>query len=41
MGFVNLGDRYAMSGKAEELLQRYGLTATDIEESVKSAVKKK
>jgi transketolase len=41
MEFVNLGDRYAMSGKAEELLQRYGLTATDIEESVKSAVKRK
>jgi transketolase len=39
--FVNLGDRYAVSGKAEELLQRYGLTARDIEESVKSAVKRK
>ena len=41
MEFVNLGDKYAMSGKAEELLQRYGLTARDIEESVKSAVKRK
>ena len=41
MEFVNLGDRYAMSGKAEELLQRYGLTPTDIEELVKSAVKRK
>lgn len=41
MEFVNLGDRYASSGKAEELLQRYGLTATDIEESVKLAVKRK
>ena len=41
MEFVNLGDRYALSGKAEELLQRYGLTARDIEESVKSAVKRK
>jgi transketolase len=39
--FVNLGDRYAVSGKAEELLQRYGLTARDIEESVKSAIKRK
>jgi transketolase len=39
--FVNLGDRYASSGKAEELLQRYGLTARDIEKSVKSAVKRK
>jgi len=41
MEFINLGDRYAVSGKAEELLQRYGLTARDIEESVKSAVKRK
>jgi len=41
MEFVNLGDRYALSGKAEELLQRYGLTAGDIEELVKSAVQRK
>jgi transketolase len=41
MEFVNLGDRYALSGKADELLQRYGLTAGDIEESVKSVVKRK
>jgi transketolase len=41
MEFVNLGDRYASSGKAEELLQRYGLTATDIEETVKSVIKRK
>lgn len=41
MEFVNLGDRYAVSGKAEELLQRYGLTPGAIEESVKSAVKRK
>jgi len=41
MEFANLGDRYAVSGKAEELLQRYGLTARDIEESVKSVVKRK
>jgi transketolase len=41
MEFVNLGDRYAVSGKAEELLQRYGLTTRDIEESVKSVVKRK
>ena len=41
MEFVNLGDRYASSGKAEELLQRYGLTARGIEESVKLAVKRK
>jgi len=41
MEFVNLGDRYALSGKSEELLQRYGLTAKDIEESVKSVVRRK
>ena len=41
MEFVNLGDRYALSGKAEELLQRYGLTAERIEELVKSAVNRK
>ena len=41
MEFVNLGDRYGMSGKAEELLQRYGLTPGDIEDSVKRVVKRK
>ncbi len=41
MEFVNLGDRYASSGRAEELLQKYGLTAGDIEEAVKSVVKRK
>jgi len=41
MEFVNLGDRYAMSGKADELLQQYGLTAKDIAEAVKSVVKRK
>jgi len=41
MEFVNLGDRYALSGKADELLQRYGLTAKDIAEAVKSVVKRK
>jgi transketolase len=41
MEFVNLGDRYAMSGKAEELLQRYGLTPENIEECVKSVIKRK
>lgn len=40
MEFVNLGDRYASSGTAEELLQRCGLTARDIEEAVKSVVKR-
>ncbi len=41
MEFVNLNDRYACSGKADELLQRYGLTARDIEGSVKAVVKRK
>jgi transketolase len=41
MEFVNLKDTYALSGKAEELLQRYGLTTKDIEEAVKSVVKRK
>jgi transketolase len=41
MGFVNLGDRYAVSGKPDQLLQRYGLTASDIEEAVKSVIKRK
>jgi len=41
MEFVNLGDRYACSGKAEELLQEYGLTAAAIEASVKSVVRRK
>jgi transketolase len=41
MEFINLDDRYASSGKADELLQRYGLTTRDIEESVKAVVKRK
>jgi transketolase len=41
MEFVNLKDSYALSGKAEELLERYGLTARDIEKAVKSVVKRK
>jgi len=41
MGFVNLKDSYALSGKGDELLQRYGLTAGDIADAVKSVVKRK
>ena len=41
MEFVNLGDRYALSGKPEELIERYGLTARDIEEAVKAVGKRK
>jgi transketolase len=32
---------YAKSGKPDELLKRYGLTARDIEKAVKSAIKRK
>ena len=41
MRFINLGDRYASSGKAEELLRRHGLTAEEIEKAAKSLVLKK
>ena len=41
MSFINLKDSYALSGKAEELLQKYGLTAKDIEEAVKAVVKRR
>ncbi len=41
MDFVAIEDTYARSGKAEELLQRYGLTAPAIEQAVKSAISRK
>jgi len=41
MEFVAIKDTYAKSGKATELLQRYGLTAKDIEQAVHKVVKKK
>ena len=41
MEFVNLGDRYASSGTAEQLLERSGLTSWGIEEAVKLAVGRK
>jgi len=41
MEFVAIKDTYAKSGKAAELLQRYGLTARDIEQAVKSVIKRK
>ncbi len=41
MGFVAIKDTYAKSGKAGELLQRYGLTAKDIEQAVRAVVKRK
>ncbi len=41
MAFVAIKDRYAISGKAEELLQRYGLTPADIEKAVHSVLERK
>ena len=41
MEFVAIKNTYAKSGKAAELLQRYGLTAKDIEQAVKSVIKRK
>jgi len=41
MEFVAIKDTYAQSGKATELLKRYGLTAKDIEQAVNSVVKRK
>jgi transketolase len=39
--FIAIKDTYAKSGKPAELLERYGLTAKDIEQSVRSAIKRK
>lgn len=41
MEFVAIKDTYAKSGKPEELFERYGLTAKDIEKAVRAAVKRK
>jgi len=41
MEFVAIKDTYAKSGKAAELLQRYGLTAKDIEQAVHKVTKGK
>jgi len=41
MEIVSLKDSYAKSGKPAELLERYGLTARNIEKAVKSAIKRK
>ena len=41
MEFVAIKDTYAKSGKLDELLQRYGLTAKDIEQAVNKVVKRK
>jgi len=41
MEMVAIKDTYAQSGKPAELLQRYGLTARDIEQAVKAVIKRK
>jgi len=41
MEFVAIKDTYAKSGKPTELLQKYGLTAKDIEQAVRSVMKRK
>jgi len=41
MVMAALKDTYAKSGKPAELLERYGLTAKDIEQGVRSAIKRK
>ena len=41
MEFVAIKDTYAKSGKPAELLQRYGLTAKDIEHAIRGVVERK
>ena len=41
MRFVNLKDRYALSGSSRELLQKHGLTAEEIAVAVKQAIQKR
>jgi transketolase len=41
MGFVAINDIYAKSGKPDELLQKYGLTAEAIQRAVKATIGKK
>ena len=41
MEFVAIKDTYAKSGKAAELLQRYGLMAKDTKQAVRSVIKKR
>jgi len=40
MAYVNLGDRYAESGDAEGLLEKYGLTSSAIVEAVRRVVRR-
>ncbi len=41
MSFVAIKDVYARSGTPDELLRRYGLTATDIEKAVRATIARK
>ena len=41
MNFIGLKDTYAKSGKPEQLLQRYGLTAKDIEQAATAIIARK
>jgi transketolase len=41
MSFIGINDVYAKSGKPDELLQRYGLTAEAIEQAVKTVMARK
>jgi transketolase len=41
MEFIAIKDTYAKSGKSGELLERYGLTAKDIEQAVRSVIKRR
>jgi transketolase len=41
MEFVTTKDTYAKSGKPSELLQRYHLTAKDIEHAIRAVIKRK
>jgi len=41
MSFIGIKDVYAKSGKPDELLQRYGLTAEAIEQAIKSIIRRK
>jgi len=41
MEFVAIKDTYAKSGKPGQLLERYGLTAKDIEQAVRTVLKRK
>ncbi len=41
MAFVAIKDTYAKSGTASQLLERYGLTAKDIERAVREVLKKR